>query len=484
MRRLSLTIIFLLFLPVLCHAAVLSLSLSDAILLAVRENPNVQTAQLNYILQKYALEIQQWQFQPHYNLQATQTTARNYSVTAGGAVTTNVTGIEPAATLLTPFGTQLTLTANNNITNHYNPGVSLQIMQPLLRGFGRPIVEAALYNAMDSEKISRLNITAALRNTATSVINAYIDVVLAEHLLVIDQQALIRAQASVKQTELFIKAGHKAGMERVAVQADVANAEAQIENDKNNLNQRRYELLMAIGLDPNTRIKLHQVDLKQLIRKYSLPTLTDAKQQMLEHDIQYQIDQITLHGTIERSVVAAEDNTRWQLNLTLNSATGYGNGGGANAGVNSLVNGVNQTNMAMLNLTIPLDDRTAKLALVSAKIARQQAQRALQQEKWSKETGIINSWHNIDSAARSVHFAENAQRLQQKTYQISLQKYTYGLIDSLELQTAQQHYRAAEQALLNAKINYLKFLVNLDLLTGNTLKTWDIKTRYAAWDVT
>ncbi len=53
-------------------------------------------------------------------------------------------------------------------------------MQPLLRGFGPAVVQAALNNAVDSETIAKLNVENALRTTITAVINAYLDVVMAQ----------------------------------------------------------------------------------------------------------------------------------------------------------------------------------------------------------------------------------------------------------------------------------------------------------------
>lgn len=451
------------------------LSLDDAIFLAVRENPNVQTAQLNHVQQKYALEIQEWQFQPHFGLQATKTTTQTYSTTANGMVTANTTGIQPAVTLLSPIGTQMNLVSTHNVSGHYHPTLSLQVMQPLLRGFGRPIVEAALDNARDSEKISRLNVESQLRNTVTTVINAYLDVISAKNTLDIDQQAWKRSEESVKQTKLFIKAGHKAGVELVTVQADAASAQTKIETDQNSLQEARYALLTAIGIDPNTPVTFSHINIEMLIKKYRVPTLTQAKEMILENDIQYQIDHITLNGSTQRNLRTAENDTRWQLNLMLNGSTGNGTGTGPNAGINSLVNGVNVTDSATLNLTIPIDDRPAKIALANAKIALQEAELALKQEKWQKETNVINVWNTIYSALRAARFARNAENLQAKTYQISFQKYSFGLIDSLELQTAQQQYRQAQQTALSAEVNYLKSLINLDLLVGKTLITWNVK---------
>ena len=67
----------------------------------------------------------------------------------------------------------------------------------------------------------------------------------------------------------------------------------------------------------------------------------------------------------------------------------------------------------------------------------------LEQEKWSKETCTINGWNSIYSAERALNFAENAEKLQQlKRMLLVLQKYSHGLIDSLQLQSAQQQSSA------------------------------------------
>lgn len=471
-------IILMLCFPSLFANTLRELSLNDAIMLAVRENPNVQTAQLSHVQQTFSLEIQQWQFQPHFGLQAIKTTSQTYSTTPGGMVTANQTGVQPSVSLLTPIGTQMNLVSTNTVAGHYNPALSLQVMQPLLRGFGRPIVEAALDDAVDSEKISRLNVESQLRHTTTDVINAYLDVISAKNILILDQQSLHRSEESVRQTRLFIKAGHKAGVELVTVEADAASAQTKIEADRNSLQQAQYNLLAAIGIDPNTRVTFSQFNIEKLIQKYHVPTLMQAKEMILQNDIQYQTDNIILNGSTRRNVESAKDNTRWQLNLTLNGSTGNGAGGGPHAGLNSLVNGVNVTDSATLNLTIPIDDRPAKVALANAKISLREAELALKQEKWAKETGVINVWNGIYSAMRATEFAKKAEDLQEQTWKISFQKYSYGLIDGLELQTAQQQYRAAQQTLLNAEIDYLKALVSLDLLTGTTLKTWNVKVKY------
>jgi outer membrane protein TolC len=454
----------------------LTLSLDEAILLAVRTNPNVQSTKLSLVAQKFNTYVQEWAFYPHYSFQASATQNRT-GTPNNPIVNSHNWNVQPGTSILTPIGTQVTLTSNNPKTGHYNPSLSLQIMQPLMRGFGTAVVESALNNARDTETISRLNIEGTLRTTVSAIINAYLDVVSAEKTIQIDEGALHRAEKSVEQTKLYIKAGHKAGNELVTVEANVASAKSQLENDRNNLLQARYALLAAIGIDPNTPVAFTNLNIERLISMYHMPTLEGAKHLILKNDIQYQVDQITLNGPTCRALLVAEDNSRWQLNLSASANTGGGSGGGPNAGLNSLSNGANQSQSVGLTLQIPIDDQLLKQAVVNAKIAMKQAQLALMQEKWNKETSAINGWNNVLSAERALHFANDAEHLQEKTYNLSYQKYLHGLIDSLELQTALVSLIQAQQTLLSARIGYLKALVNMDLLIGNTLNTWDIKVR-------
>lgn len=454
----------------------LNLSLDEAILLAVRHNPNVQSSKLSYIADKFNLWVQEWEFKPHYSFNASASTNRD--IANNGWVGGHNYNVSPSVTLLTPIGTQFTLAATNSKTINYNPGVSLNFVQPLMRGFGRAVVEASLNDARDSLVISQLTIKGTLRSSITSVINAYLNVVAAERAVKIDEDAVERAKTSVKQTKLFIQAGRKAGNELVTVEANAASAKTLLENDKNNLEQSRYALLNAIGLDPNSPINIASLNIDKLIQKYFFPTLANAKKLTLKNDVRYQTELITLHGQKARNLLSAEDNARWELNLEGNIATGNGDGNGQNAGLNSLFNGVNQAQSIGLTLNVPIDDQHSRQAVLSAKIAVQQAVIALRQDKWKVETDAINGWNNVISAERALHFAKDAERLQEKTYQVSYQKYLHGLIDSLELQSALSSLIQSKQILLNARISYLKALVSLDELTGNTLNTWKINVRF------
>lgn len=459
------------------HAAseVKTMSLDEAILLSVRSQPNIESSRLRYVSQKFNLWVARWNFYPHAEFKASYSS--NEDTVAGQINTSQTRNISPSVSWTSPIGTQMSIIGTNTKAKSYNPGLSLEISQPLMRGFGKAVVESALYNAIDSEVIARMSIENTVRKTVTEVINAYLNVVLAEHVILIDQASLQLAETSVKQTKLFIKAGHKAGNELVTVEANVASAKSQLENDQNNLKQSRYSLLTAIGIDPNTTMRFTSIDLDHLIHQYKLSNEENVKTKALQHDLQYKTNYMTLHGQLQRSYTVAKDNTRWKLDLTANLSSGKGIGSGQNAGLNSVFNGYNQTKNVSLNLTIPIDDQLAKQAVLSAKLAIKEAELGLRQEKWSIETNAINAWNNVISAKKALGYADDAQKLQEKTYQISYQKYLHGLIDSLQLQSALQSLTQAKQSSLSARINYIKSLVNMDMVIGHTLQTWQIKVR-------
>ena len=423
-------------------SAAKKLSLQEAIHLALRENPNVQTSKLSETLQRFNVEIEKWRFKPHFTMSANASSDR--------------LSVAPEASLLTSIDTDIKVSPNDINTRHQDSRVSIKISQPLMRGFGRAVVEASLYDALDQEKVAKLTIENTIRNTITNVINAYLDMVAAEKNIDIDAAALKRAQESVKQTELFIKSGRKAGNEIITVRANVATALSSLENNKNALSQTRYALLIVIGLDPNDAYHFAGLDIHSLIKKYEEITLEKVKKLAIDNDIQYQASLIMLNGTKKRALMLAEDRARPSLNLNLQHT---------------------QFDDASLSLSIPIDDQAAKQAILSAKIALQEAEINIKAEKWTKEVNAVNNWKTVVASKRALQFAKDAEVLQEKTYQMSYQKYLHGLIDSLELQTAQFQLIQSQHSLLAAQISYLKSLVQLDMLIGHTLKTWEIEAR-------
>ena len=136
----------------------LRLTLREAILLALRYNPNIQNAELERIIQRYQLRIAHNQFELQYALAGTAAIENNHYSRVGSAVTRSYIAT-PEFELKTKLGTQASLKMDNTVAaiGNYNPLLTFSLTQPLLRGFGIEVNEAALNDAIEAENLNKLN---------------------------------------------------------------------------------------------------------------------------------------------------------------------------------------------------------------------------------------------------------------------------------------------------------------------------------------
>src|SRR5262249_19522237 len=152
------------------------LTLRDAILLALRTNPNVRVADLQRISDKFALEVAHNLYEPQYTFNA------NATFQPGSKPTYSYT---PTAALTTPLGTKLGLNYTQNFLGSAGNGSSIvgTITQPLMQGFGPAVAMAPLEQAEYSEHTARLNLKNTIISTVVQVIQNYYALVQAENSL-------------------------------------------------------------------------------------------------------------------------------------------------------------------------------------------------------------------------------------------------------------------------------------------------------------
>ena len=158
---------------------VLQLSIREAILLALRYNPNIQNAELDRIIQRYQLRLAHNEFELQYALSASGVTQKT-TFNGVGSARSNSFLASPELSLKTKLGTQATLTMPNNVApdNGYSPLLGLSVTQPLLRGFGKSVNETALLDAIDNDWLNKLNLQQSVIDQITQVILSYRSLIL------------------------------------------------------------------------------------------------------------------------------------------------------------------------------------------------------------------------------------------------------------------------------------------------------------------
>ncbi len=465
-------------LPLSCIANIYAnpiktLTLKDAIFLALRFNPNIQSSELERVVQKFSLRQAENVFELQYALTGNLNIVRDKS---NGLLSHSQNyNATPNVSIKTDTGTQINLAANHiSDGQFYNPGVVLTVNQPLIQGANPNVVLAPLRNAYDQEIINKILLKDNIISTIVTVIFNYRSVINAELSLVIDKQSLQRAEQNYSDTEKFIQAGQMPRMNLAQAKLTVTQSRIAILNDENNLATAKQTLLLSLGLDPSMNITIPTTI---PMPKYKMPNRQRSIAIALKYDPTYQQDLLQLRID-QRNLLVAKDSAKWQLNAVGTATWGNGSGGPPNNDFESIGNGTNTTQSIALQLTVPINDLNTQGAIVSAQVSLRQQAIATILQRDTVVSNVINGIRTLETQRLSLEAAIEAESLQEMNLQNSYKQFKAGQLDSLSVSQQQVALTQAQQSVLTSKINYLNSITQFGQLLQQTLNEWNIKIRY------
>jgi outer membrane protein TolC len=442
------------------------LHLREAIFLALRNNPNIRSAELDRVVQKYSLYVARHEFMPNYSL--TGSWQYQSSGDANMSMHSQHWQMNPSVSLKTHYGTQFTLSTNQLISDHPQDAFILQVTQPLIQGFGRAVVDAALQNAMDSELINQLSLKETITDLVHTIINNYIAVFTAQTTLTNDQNALKSYETMLENNKELVKAGRQAENKLISIKAQIASQKATFQNDSNHLYQIKLQLLDHLGLPSNIVFQLpEKIDFESIVRSLlgNFSTLTEKAciQLAMENNIAYQQTGIALK-TIERSYLLAKDAKRWRLDLA------------AEKGFDSVTEHRHHETVG-LNLTIPIDDVSAQQTYLSAKIGLEKAYINYKEQRKLLEISVINARNSVLSVQQQLELSKQALDLQKETVEMSTLEQHMGRISEFELLDQQKTLVESEKAVISNMISYIQALIDFQHYLGATLDQLNIPVK-------
>lgn len=452
------------------------LKLREAILLALRYNPNIQNAELDRIVQRYQLRLAHNEFELQYALAGSAAIEKSRYSGVGNATTHNYVAT-PEFSLKTKEGSQIALGMDNNVEaiGNYNPLLNLSFKQPLLRGFGRAANEAGLLNAMDNEWLNKLNLQQSVIDQITQVIMAYRSLVLSGNNLQNQRLQLQEAKASYDINKQKIAAGQLEPTANVQQSYQIESLNLMVEQAENDFKTAAQDLLQTIGLDPDLRLAVPS-DLS--LEKVPVPSVDEAIRQALTHNTQYLALKMAFRAD-KRAYEVAKNQQLWQLDLNANVQTGTTTNVDSNApGLRGIYNGQNLIESAGVTLTIPLHDIGRRNQLITAKIRLEKDRLNLIAAKRALITTIKNTITTIESQAKRYDLAKRQVTLAGEAYVLEKKKQQAGIASALDVNNTQNQLIHAQMGLIGAKIAYLNQLSALQRLLGTTLQHWNIKLRY------
>lgn len=457
------------------HKKTQRLSLREAILLALRYNPNIQNAELDRIIQRYQLRLAHNEFEMQYALAGAAAVEK--STYSGVGSSTNRSYLaSPEINWKSKIGTKIGLNIDNNVSsyNSYTPVLNLSINQPLLRGFGRAANEAGLQDAIDNEQLNKINLQQAVNDQITQVITAYRALILSANNSQNQKLQLKEAQKSYEINEKKIEAGQLEPTGNIQQSYQIESLSLMVEQAENDFKTAAQDLLQTIGLDPQMRLS---VPSDVVMDKIEVPSLKDSIAWALNHNAQYLAQKMILRAD-ERAYKLAKNEQLWQLDFGANIQSGQVNEVGGRRGLPGIYNGQNVNETARLTLTIPLKDVGRRNQLISAKVKLEKDRLNILAMKRALETTITNIINNIQSLAKRHQLAQKQLALAEQSYELEKKKQEAGIASALDVNNTQNQLIQAQMALIGAKIAYLNQLSALEQILGKTLDRWNISLRY------
>lgn len=457
--------------PVMAETDGVELTLNDVIILGLENNRTIKNQYLERIVQRQDLIVAEDKFNPNF----TPNLSINWSDITQGNLTTITNGLVLSAGVVIkiPTGGELNMgwVGQRQQQNYQGSGGSdrdvlrqnleLTFKQPLLRGAGQRVNRADIEIARITETINLLDLKSTLIDKTTEIIISYRRVLQAQEEVKIDLQALENAKKTVENTQFLIDAGRIAKAELITVQSQVADQEIALLSSRNNLRQRRLDLLELLDIDEDVNIIASQ----NLEIQPPPLDIDRIRQSILEHQPSYLKAKLNLENA-KTQLVIDENKRRWNIDL----ATVVRHDPAPN-----IIE--NRTELsAGLTFSKALGDRSIERDFQRSRVNVLKLENDLKETIQKVNTEVTKNLQDIELNFKKVELSRRATNLAELQLSNEVEKIKLGFQGRrlLDLVDFQSKLNEAQNNELNAKIDYLNALTNLEKNLGITLDTLGI----------
>ena len=452
--------------PVMAETDGVELTLNDVIILGLENNRTIKNQYLERIVQRQDLIVAEDKFNPNF----TPNLSINWSDITQGNLTTITNGLVLSAGVVIkiPTGGELNMgwVGQRQQQNYQGSGGSdrdvlrqnleLTFKQPLLRGAGQRVNRADIEIARITETINLLDLKSTLIDKTTEIIISYRRVLQAQEEVKIDLQALENAKKTVENTQFLIDAGRIAKAELITVQSQVADQEIALLSSRNNLRQRRLDLLELLDIDEDVNIIASQN------LEIQPPTLDidRIRQSILEHQPSYLKAKLNLENA-KTQLISAENKRRWNIDFETTVT---------HQPAPNIID--NKTELsAGLTFSKALGDRSIERDFQRSRVNVLKLENDLKETIQNVNTEVTKNLQDIELNFKKVELSRQATKLAELQLSNEVEKIKLGFQGRrlLDLVDFQSKLNEAQNNELNAKIDYLNALTKLDKSLGITL---------------
>jgi len=409
-------------------------------------------------------------------------------------VTNDIVTWNAAAAQYLPSGGSFNLAFNNNristnqifatINPVFNSSFTGSLTQPLLRNFQWDLNRLNIKVAKKNKEISDVNFRQTVITTIAGVKELYYELIYAHDNLEAARKSLNLAKKLLDENQIKVRVGTMAPLDVVQAESEVASregdvivAEAALENADDNLKKAIFPkndpVTWDLRLNPTDRptAELVPVDMGGAI-KTALEKRTDvvAARMALENteyqahyaknQVLPQVDFVASYslagagGTVINRGPAPDPRTPGPV-LSIVPG-GYGD-------ALTHVKGFDfPTWFVGVNVSYPIQNRSAGASSARAQIALEQAQVGLRRLEMSVTAEVRSAARAVESNMKRVDSSRAARVLQERRLDAEEKKFAAGMSTNFFVTQAQRDLAVAEVAELRALADYRESLVNFE----------------------
>jgi outer membrane protein len=359
--------------------------------------------------------------------------------------------------LRTRLGSTLTVTVNPFESGEQ---ASITLTQPLLRGFGSSVNEAPVNQARLTETRNSLELRRVLTQKITDVSIAYRALATAQAALKIQQLSLEDQRKQLEFVQVLVNAGRRARVDLIEVEASVAATEAEVLAAQNSLEQAKTDLLNLLDLEQPLNIAVPEAAIAQVREEavdpenpdnFNLDSLLQTAYANRPDYLQAQLDiQIA-----ESTRLVAQDNQRWGLDLQ--TTTSIGDTSQIAAG---------------LTLTRLFEDQSLVTTATQAEVGVLQRQNDLAKITDDIRLDVTSRLRDVNSALEQITATRQSRELAERRLEVANVRLRRGDIDIFQVLDIQNSVVVAQNAEVNARIEFLDATARLEQAIGTTLDAW------------
>jgi outer membrane protein len=451
-----------------------SLSLRQAIELALFHNRSLEKAGLDREVQRFDLKVAQDEFVPDLTLNSGL--RYNPVTTLGNEVRSRTGNASVAVAQRLPTGARFGLSWENAATDRsaatnkiYDSSVFLQVDQPLLRGAG---LSANLANLRIARLAEQSNVLEFKRNViamVTNVVFAYRALLQAQQQVDVSDMAVTRAREQLRVNRALVSSGIIPPVEIIQTEADIANREFNLLTAQSLRDSARFALVKLLDVERDTFF----VATEEIALPAFALDLETCRQLAFAHRPDY-LQALQGKAISDLAVDVAKNNRLWSLNLSSRYRIA-GSDTGFSAAIDQSFLRFNEDWNVGLALQVPFGDLTRRQGYVRARGRAQKAAIDVVEVSENIEIEVRDALRTIELANRRVTVAAVARELAERKLEIEKGKLQAGRTTNFAIISFQSDVVNARLNEIGAQITYLNALTVLEQTLGTTLAAWGIR---------